>query len=243
MENQNHQGHESGTHKEAHHEAHSGQSHKADAGNFFKDLPPMPKIDFKSVNLKNLQNGLGDIFEMVKMNKAKMHEVAGREHEGVGVALVYLLITELVAAFGPVVFGYQIPLLGSIHMSWDRALLNFVLQAVVSVVGIYFVQWVAQKFGGKGSFTGYFRVMGYLSVLGIFGFLTFLPIIGMLAGLWMLVLAFVALKEIHQLSNEKTVFTLVVAAVVLVVISTILGSFGMSFGTMSYYGGNAFTLN
>lgn len=243
MENQNHQGHESGTHKEAHHEAHSGQSHKADAGNFFKDLPPMPKIDFKSVNLKNLQNGLGDIFEMVKMNKAKMHEVAGRESEGVGVALVYLLVAELVASLGPVVFGIQIPLLGSFHMPLGQALLNFVLQAVCSVVGLYFVQWIALKFGGKGSFEGYFRVMGYLSVLSIFGFLTFLPIIGMLAGLWMLVLAFIALKEIHQLSNEKTVFTFVIAFVVIFVISAILGSFGMNFGTMNYYGGRGFTLN
>ncbi|MFA5829675.1 MAG: Yip1 family protein [Candidatus Gracilibacteria bacterium] len=231
MENQNHQGHESGTH------------HKADAGNFFKDLPPIPKIDFKSVNLKNLQNGLGDIFEMVKMNKAKMHEVAGREHEGVGVALVYLLVAQLVASLGGVVFGYQIPLIGSFHTSLGQALLNFVLQAVCSVVGLYFVQFVAQKFGGKGSFTGYFRVMGYLSVLSIFGFLTFLPIIGMLAGLWMLVLSFVALKEIHQLSNEKTVFTFVIAFVVIFVISAILSSFGMGFGGMNYTGSRGFTLN
>ncbi len=234
MENQNNQGHESGAHKEPH--------HKAGAGNFFKDLPAMPKIDFKSVNLKNLQNGLGDIFEMVKMNKAKMHEVAGREHEGVGLALVYLLVAELVASLGPVVFGYQIPLLGSIHMPVERALLNFVLQAVCSLAAIYLAQWVAQKFGGKGAFTGYIRVMGYLSVLGIFGFLTFLPVIGMLASLWMLVLTFVALKEIHQLSNEKTLFTLVISALALGLVTGILGGFGMA-GSMSYYGGGAFTLN
>ncbi len=244
MEHQNHQDHQNHSgHSDQNGQHHANGSHGGHSGkSFFSDIPALPKVDFKGVNLENFKRGLMDILEMLKLNKAKFHEVAARESEGLGLALTYFVLAALLSALGPVVFGYRVPILGTIRMDIGTALIGALLQIVGGVLFVYVLHFIAGKFGGKAHISGYFRVMGYVSLLMVFGFLTFIPILMSLASLWALVVSFIAIRETQSLDNANTFFVMLLTMFVGAVIISIIGSFGFGPG-YSYFGsGGPFTL-
>jgi len=185
----------------------------------FSDIP---KVDFKNVNFKTLQNGLKDILEILRINKKKIDEVANRESEGVGLALVYFIIGTLGAPLGGAIIGYSF--LGvSYRTSIWTALIEMVIAVLVGILGIYILNLVAKMlFHGKGEFSKFLRVMGYASLLNFVGFLTVAPFLKNVVMIWMLVVQFFALREIHKLDNTKTVLTIIAATVLSVLIVALL---------------------
>jgi|WetSurMetagenome_2_1015567.scaffolds.fasta_scaffold134569_1 hypothetical protein len=241
--------HEAGAHEHAHaahehqaasHEHHEGaHEHHADHAEHHADSKigqDIPAVDLKKINAAALKSGLTDVIDILKLNKSKIGAVAGRESEGINIALVYLLIGAIGAPLGGAILGYSIfgarfttPLL--------TALISCLVAAVIAALTIYVMNFVAIKFfKGKGVFAHYFRVMGYAYLLNVLGFLTVIPFLGSLASIYMLVVAFVTLKEVHKLDAANSVLTLLVTIGVFIVLTYLLALIGLS-GTMMSWGG------
>lgn len=77
------------------------------------------------------------------------------------------------------------------------------LSSVVSVfVGAFIAMFLAQSMGGKGQFEASFRVFAYAGVALL---LSWVPIVGMAAVLYMWTLIYFGLKKVYGLSDVKTV--------------------------------------
>jgi hypothetical protein len=82
------------------------------------------------------------------------------------------------------------------------------------------------------------RTLGFAETPGLLAILSFIPILGGLlaaiAGIWTLVTSFIAVRQALDISNGKTVATIVVGVIALVIavaiIATILGAiFGVGY--------------
>jgi len=216
-----------------HHSEHHAEHH---------GIPEIPKVDFKNVNAGSLKGGFGDILEVLKLNKHRIEQLGNRDSEGIGLALVYLGIGAIAAPLGGWILGYNIPYFGTIHNGVGNALISAVVAVVMAFIGLYVTSLVAEKFfQGHGKFPQYFRVMGYAYLLNIIGFLTIVPVLSMLASLWLLVVNFFALTVVHKLNNTNAALTLVVTIVVFVVLGSVVAALGlMSAGGFS---GSSFSLS
>jgi hypothetical protein len=188
----------------------------------------IPPIDLKKVNKKELQAGISDVIGILKLDKTRINAVADRESEGINIALVYIFAASVVASVGQVLFMYSN--LGSAFGGvLLRALVGGVIMGVMSALVIYVSHMVAARlFKGKSSLPRYFRVMGYASLIGVLGFISAL---GGLASIYLLVVNFMVLQELHKLDTTNAVLVILVTIGVFMVLSYILGMFGLySFG-------------
>jgi hypothetical protein len=227
-EDPHHEHHEHEHHEQhAHHEAAHGSSHG------------IPNVDFKKVSGAALKGGFSDVIEILKLNRSRINAVAGRESEGFGIAMIYLFIGSLGAPLGTAIIGYSI--LGTrITMPFFDAVFGAVVTAFAVMLTLYVTNLVAQRlFKGKGAFPQFFRVMGYAYLLNIVAFLTFVPFLGVLVSLYLLVVTFITLKEIHKMDDTNAVLTILVTFGAALVISYLLGAFGLSTGIMGAGYGSA----
>jgi hypothetical protein len=231
-EQKSHHEHHEAVHHE-HHDAVHHEHHEAahGASGLMSDIP---KVDFKKVSGESLKSGFSDVIEILKLNKSRINAVAGRESEGIGIALVYLIIGAIAAPLGSAIIGYY--LLGvRITASWTSTLVGAIVAVVVAAVTLYITNLVAIRlFKGKGKFPQFFRVMGYAYLLNVVGFLTMIPFLGSLAGIYMLVIAFIALQEIHKLDTTNAILTILVTIGVFLVLGYLLAMFGLSSGMMGF---------
>lgn len=222
-----HEHHEHHEHEAAHESAHGAHD--------------IPKVDLKKVSGESLKGGFADVIEILKLNKSRISAVANRESEGIGIALVYLIIGAIGAPLGTAIIGYS--LLGTrITTPFMSALFAALVAAVVAAVTLYITSLVAEKlFKGKGTFSQFFRVMGYAYILNVVGFLTIVPFLGSLASIYMLVVTFVALQEVHKLDTTNAVLTILVTIAVFMVLFYLLAMIGFSGGMMGWgsYGSTA----
>lgn len=132
----------------------------------------------------------------------------------------------------------QMLFLGWLRPSIGSALIGAVLQVVSSVLSIYVVSFVAQKFfKGAASHDQFFRVAAYGMIVM---WLSILPQISIISGIWSLALFFVILQTVHKLTTGAAVGTLLVSVVVMIVVSMVLGAIGLSAGVMGGgYGGRS----
>ncbi len=202
--------------------------HQTDHKPAHNSMPEIPKVDMKNVNVGNLKGGFGDIIEILKLNKAVMAKVAGRDSEGISLALVYFAVGTIVASLGPAVFGIPLPIVGLIRIGFVSSLIGGVVAAVLGVIGLFLTNWVAESmFKGSGKFPQFFRVLGYASLLRVVEFFTIIPFLSLIVGVWLLVILYNTLTEIHKLSSTNAVLTLLVAAVLAIVIGYILTMLGL----------------
>ena len=239
------------THTHAPHESHATHT-PHETGAAHKIIAEIPKVDLKGVTPDALKGGFTDVIEILKLNKTKIDAVAGRESEGITIALIYLAIGSVASMIGSAIFGYS---LGRVVIRTPivNALIGAVLAVVIAAVVYYITNLVAVNlFKGKGKFSGYFRVMGYASLLNVLGILTMVSILGSLAGIYVgLVINFIALKQVHKLDTTNAVLTIIVSAVAsavlvyllaLVGLSAMIGGGGMFGGMMGGIGGPGVTV-
>jgi hypothetical protein len=208
-------------HNHAHHEGHQSAHHEGLG---------LPKVDMKKVNKDSLKGGFSDFIEIMKLNKGRINAVAGRESEGIGVALVYLIVGAIGAPLGGAILGYSYFGI-AVRVSLLNALVGAVLAAVVAAVVLYVTNLLAIRvFKGKGTFPQYFRVMGYAYLLSFVGFLTLVPVLGSLASIYILVVNFIALQEIHKLDATNSVLTILLTVAVFVLLSFVLASITATMG-------------
>lgn len=231
MMEEHHPQHHSSEHQPQHHTEH--KSHEM--------MPEVPKVDFKNVNPDSLKGGFGDIIEILKLNKAGMEKVAHREGEGISLALVYLAIGALGAPIGGAVLGYTF--LGvTVRTPIVNALIGAVLAIVMGALVLYVTSMVAEKmFKGQGKFPQYFRVMGYASLINLVGFLTIVPVLSTIAAVWLLVVNYMALTNIHKLNSTNAVLTIIVTIVVFIALSAVIGALGLT--AVGVGAGSAITLS
>jgi hypothetical protein len=119
------------------------------------------------------------------------------------------------------------------------AIVGLVLGVGFAIIGyfvwVYVVQYVgAQFFQGRATVPQLQRTLGYAYVPTVLSFFTFIPCLGglvALAGsLWALACGFFAVREVHQLDDGKTLLTVIIGWVVVMVIAVIIGLIGAIFG-------------
>lgn len=119
------------------------------------------------------------------------------------------------------------------------ALVGLVLGVGLTIVGyfvwVYVIQYVgAQFFQGRATAPQLQRTLGYAYAPTMLGFFSFIPCLGglvALAGsLWALACGFFAVREVHQLDDGKTLLTVIIGWVVVMVLTAIVGLVGALFG-------------
>ena len=230
------------TEETKHHETHTQHTSHPSHTSPLKDLPPIPKVDLKGVTPDALKGGLMDVVEILKLNKAKIDVVAGRDSEGITMALIYLAIGSFGAPLGGAIFGYNF--LGvTVRTPILNALIGGVIATVMAALVVYITSLVAERlFKGKGKFPQFFRVMGYAYLVSLLGIVTLVPFLGSLAGIWVLVVDFIALQQVHKLDTTNAILTIIVTIVAFVILSFLVASLGMS-AMMGGLGGSGVSLN
>lgn len=190
------------------------------AAETFKDLKSGGKFDIA----KEFMNAI----EILKLNGKKMEEVANAKAAALP-ALIFIALGAL--AFHVGVYFYianmfkglagLAGLAGMSDVSFAPPILDlvisFVLLVVVTVAQIFVMDFVANTFfKGQGKFGQLFRVLGYANLVMIVSLFMQLGIIG---GIWLLIVSYVALTKIKKLDATNTVLTLIITIVVVAVLS------------------------
>lgn len=168
-----------------------------------------------------------------RLDRTLYREVEANENETTN-ALIVVIIVAIATGLGAMLFTAN-PV-GSLL----GGLLRVVLGWVVSSFLIYFVG--TRVYHAATTPGEVLRTLGYAQSPGVLAVLGFIPILGWLvglaAGIWVLVASYVGIKEALDLDTNKTLVTIVLAIAAWIVISIILGmifgiagaGFGLLFG-------------
>jgi hypothetical protein len=105
---------------------------------------------------------------------------------------------------------------------------------------IYFVG--TKIFGGVATYGEVLRTLGFAESPGVLAILGFIPVLGgiiaFIAGIWVIVASFIGTRQALDISNGKTIGTIVVAICVLLILAIIIGTiFGGIFALGMLAGG------
>jgi hypothetical protein len=97
-------------------------------------------------------------------------------------------------------------------------------------------------FGGTATYGELLRTLGFASSPGVLRIFGFVPVVGGIIGLvlfvWLLVTGFVATRQALDIDNAKTIFTIIIAAIALLIVIAIISViFGAVFGMGMVLGG------
>ena len=167
-------------------------------------------------------------------------QAANDERQGQQALLVVLIVAGLsaIGSFLGNIFG------GNFFGAFAALILSLAAVVVGYYIWAYAVQWVgAQFFQGRGTTPQFLRTLGYAYAPMALGLLSFIPCFGglvALAGsLWSLACGFFAVREVHQLDDGKTLITVIVTWIgVMLFIGIIRLIFTAIFG-ISTFGMNA----
>jgi len=137
--------------------------------------------------------------------------------------LVYNEIGAVILAVILFLFGSLLPTtqLRGVEMLTGVASFALLILAPIGLLiksTIYYV--TAKLFGGKGSFDKQTFLFGAVSLP--FAIFAIIPIINILAGLWLIVVYFFVLKETHKLSDLKTIVVEFLPAIIIGIIAAIV---------------------
>lgn len=168
-----------------------------------------------------------DAIDVLKFNKSKMAKIAGDEKATVWAFVILglpFVVNVLLVAFKTSLFlSLQIKLM---------------LIPLISVFGsIFLMSLVAQAvFHAKGDHMAFFRVMGHaglvmwlsvipfiLGLVGVSDVFSIFNLINLLAGIWMLAVAYHVLMDYYKLSQQNAIISIVLGVVGAVVLQSVFG--------------------
>ena len=155
-------------------------------------------MDFK----KYFQQGI----EIVKLNKKTIASVA-KDNKATNLAILFFAISGGV--------------LGLLSFNPIALIFGALAAAGLSFVWVGILHILAKLFGGKASFMDLYRPLGVGSVLS---WLSFIPILGQIIGLWTIVIEIIVLKEVHKLSTLKSVIIVLLPLIVIFTLFLILAA-------------------
>jgi hypothetical protein len=151
-------------------------------------------------------------------------------------ALLVVIIAAAAGGVGALLAGIIGGVLGGVlgadvGGSFVTTILSTIWVVVFTVIGYYIwafvTQWVGTNlFEGRADFGEVKRALGYAytpQVLNVFSFIPCLgAILGFVTSIWTLIAAFYALREALDLDSTKTIITLVIGWVIIMVISFVI---------------------
>jgi len=160
---------------------------------------------------------------MIKFDNTVYKEIEEDESSNID-ALLIVLVASLLAAIGTAInagsgFG------GLILQFLSNVLVRWLLWSYITVlVG-------TRVFGGQSTFMEMARVLGYASAPMVFGILSVIPCAGILISILTFALSvyigFLAIREALDLPTDKTIFTILISAVAVIIVYVILGLLGI----------------
>jgi hypothetical protein len=98
---------------------------------------------------------------------------------------------------------------------------------IFSFIGAAILHFIAQHFfEGKGAYEGVYRVVAYAGVMSL---LSWIPIVGIFAGLYGLYLQIVGLEKVHKVTAGQAVVTVLIALAVYIILALVIPG-GIFFG-------------
>jgi hypothetical protein len=151
-----------------------------------------------------------DGIELIKLNTSVADKLA-KDKAAFGMGVLFFAIAGVASAIGMLNF------IGIVVMP--------ILEVVGSFIGVGILHLLAMIFGGKAKFGQYYGVLG---IGALISWISVIPIIGvflsMLAGLWMIVMAIVITKTVHQLSTGKAAAVVLIPVAIVMIISFVLAA-------------------
>jgi hypothetical protein len=166
---------------------------------------------------------IGRFVRMAKFDNTVYKEIEEDESSNID-ALLIVLVASVLAAIGGAIGG-RAGFGGLILMFLGNVLLRWLLWSAVT----WFVG--TRVFGGQSNFMEMARLLGYASVPMALGILNVIPCIGFLISLATfavsIYIGFLAIREGLDLPTDKTILTIVISAVAVIIIYVILGLLGI----------------
>lgn len=157
-------------------------------------------------------------FEILKLDRKAISSAANDE-EATKWSILTVVLTQVVVAL-LVTFVFAAATLGLGLVAGPVLIITMPIMALVGLfVGIGIVYLVAKLFGGQGTYMGLLRPTGLASYVTV---ISAIPIIGMLASIWAVVVSVVTISETQKLSIGKSIGVVVVIGVVLFLLMMIL---------------------
>ena len=184
----------------------------------------------------NIKTELQNALNIALLKKNVMHQVADDKNKTV-FGYYVIIAAAILGALGQQLFPifFRPDLISSLVMA--------VVQVITTIIGIYILSIIAKViFKGQARHDQFFRVMAYGMVVM---WISVIPQLSIISGIWGLVLMFIILTTIHKLSAGGAIGTILVSIVVGFVISLILSPLYalLGFGGMGGYGGGGFMGN
>jgi hypothetical protein len=141
-------------------------------------------------------------------------------------ALTVVVIVSLASGIGNA-------LAASMNQSGGSLIGGLIGGIISALIGWAVWSWViffvgTKVFGGVATWGEVLRTLGFAESPGVLSILVFIPVLGpiiaFIAGIWILVASFIATRQALDISNGKTVGTIIVAIIALIVVLAIVGA-------------------
>jgi hypothetical protein len=184
-----------------------------------------------------------DAIQLLKLNKSKISSIAGNKSATVFGVIFLVIPPVLNIIFSSLSFSSGFGSIFSRYLLWP------IFIPALSYAGTSFLMsLVAEKvFHGGKDHVGFFRIMAYASVamgvtvvpflfmlLGIMDAYGLFRLLYIIAGAWVLYVAFHVLMEHSKLTKENAIFTVVAGIVISIIIESILASLLVGVGYRLY---------
>lgn len=155
-------------------------------------------MDFK----KYFQQGI----EIVKLNDKTIDTVA-KDKKATNMAILF--------------FAIGGGILGLLTFNPAAFIFSALFTAGFSFIWTGILHLLAKIFGGKAGFMEFYRPLGVGSIIS---WLSFIPILGQIIGLWTIVIEIIVLKEVHKLSTLKSVIIVLLPLIVIFTLFLVLAA-------------------
>ena len=151
-----------------------------------------------------------------------------------GYVMILAAIPAIAAFIGTTVFGVTLPLIGTYRVGIVQGFTTLVLTYVLSVVGVYVAAFIVQKlaptFQSDPNLVQAYKLVAYaMTPSWVAGVLYIIPQLGllvMLAGLYGIYLFYLGVTPVMKTPQEKVIPYMITAAVVVIVVSILMGVIG-----------------
>jgi len=166
------------------------------------------------------QGMLDRIIRVIRLDQTVFAEIEKDENATVQ-AFIIVLVTSFLSALGS---GF-----GAMNRFFLAFLGTFVMGIIGWVLWSFITLWIGTKlYDGKSDLTEMMRNIGYANAPRLLGLFAFIPCVGPLISLagaiLSLVAAFYGIRQALELDTTKTIATVVIGWVVVLVISLIVGA-------------------
>jgi len=137
------------------------------------------------------------------------------------------ILTALVSSLGMGAYMGAVPGFGGAGLGIAMIAGLFIFMLVACILGLFIGSAIVHLFviilGGKQGFIKTVMAMIYSSTPSML--FSWIPLIGILAGLWALVLEVLALREIQEMSTAKAVLAIILPVIIIVILVMALAAF------------------